>query len=136
LRYHGDWSTVRVAGAYGGHVRATSRANSEMQFACQGNQLRLLSSVGPLGGKADVYIDGTKELVGIDFWNPRELDQQIVYYKNGLPQGRHVIKVVARSDNNPMSKGHLIDVDAVEYSAAVGDGGYGSGEGPTDAQRM
>jgi hypothetical protein len=136
LRYRGDWSTERVVGAWGGYVHTTSRAGAEMEFAFQGNQLRLLSSVGPLGGKADVYMDGVKQLVGIDFWNPHDLDQQIVYYKNGLSQRRHVIKLVARSDNNPMSTGNRIRVDAVEYSAAVGETGYGLDDGPLDAQRM
>jgi hypothetical protein len=50
-----------------------------------------------------VYVDGVKQLVGIDFWNPRELRQQVVYWRNGLSQGKHVVRVVATSDRNPMS---------------------------------
>lgn len=107
-----------------------------MEFSFHGNQLRLVGAVGPAGGKADVYVDGVRQLVGIDFWNPRELQQQVVYYRNGLSQGQHTVRIVAQSDRNPLSKGTLIAVDAVQYSGAQGENGYGSGGGPAATQRM
>ena len=36
-----------------------------------GNQVRLVGRADPSGGKADVYLDGVKQLCGIDFWCPR-----------------------------------------------------------------
>ena len=89
-----------------------------------------MGAVGPRGGKADVYIDGVKQLAYIDFWNPRELAQQTVYYRNGLPQGEHTVRIVARSDRNPMSQGHVSSpIDAVMLPAAQGENGFGSGGG-------
>lgn len=136
LEFSGRWAATRREGALGGGVRATSRAGADMEFSFDGNQVRLMAPVGPDGGKADVYVDGVKQLVGIDFWNPRQLDQQIVYYRNGLPQGKHTVRIAARKDRNPMSTGNRVQVDAVLHSAAQGTTGYGSGGGPTDTQRM
>jgi hypothetical protein len=98
--------------------------------------MRLIGAVSPRGGKAEIYLDGVKQLVGIDFWNPRELQQQVVYYRNGLSQGKHVIRVVATPERNLMSSGNLLQVDAVQHSAATGANGFGSGGGPTETQRM
>lgn len=136
LQFKGKWTTTSNRAAWGGAVRTTSRSGSAMEFSFNGNQLRLVGAVGPAGGKADVYVDGVRQLVGIDFWNPRELQQQVVYYRNGLSQGQHTVRIVAQSDRNPLSKGTLIAVDAVQYSAAQGENGYGSGGGPAATQRM
>lgn len=42
-----------------------------------GNQVRLVGHVGPDGGKAEVYIDGEKQNVPIDFWNPTSRECRI-----------------------------------------------------------
>lgn len=136
LQYRGKWTTASAAGALGGAVRAASRAGAGFELSFHGNQVRMIAPVAPDGGKADVYIDGVKQLVGIDFWNPRQLDQQMVYYRNGLTQGEHVLQVKARGDRNPLSTGNRIAVDAVQYSAAEGTTGYGAGGGSTATQRM
>jgi hypothetical protein len=136
LQYRGKWQATSQGAALGGSVQMASGAAAEAEFTFTGNQLRVLGSVGQKGGKADVYVDGEKQLVGIDFWNPRELHQQTVYYRNGLPQGKHTIRVVTRSDRNPLSKGNLVAVDAVTHSAAQGNNGFGEGGGSTATQRM
>jgi hypothetical protein len=136
LKFTGQWQKVPRSAAVGGAVRTTSQADAAAELSFTGNQVRLVGSVAPDGGKADIYVDGVKQLVGVDFWNPRPIDQQLLYYRNGLPQGQHTLRVVARGDRNPFSKGSVISVDAIQYSAAQGETSYGSGGGPTDAQRM
>ena len=98
--------------------------------------MRVVGSVGPDGGKADVSVDGERQLAGVDFWNPRALHQQIVYWKNGLAQTRHSLRVVARGDRNPLSGGTRVWLDAVQYSDAAGDNGFGQGGGPAGTQRV
>src|SRR5690606_2413361 len=60
LKYSGSWRTVTQPAASGGSVHTASRSGSSMELTFTGNQFRILGSVGPSGGKADVYIDGVK----------------------------------------------------------------------------
>lgn len=136
LQFKGRWSAEANAGAHGGSLFATSTAGAQMEFKFIGNQVRLVGGVGPQGGKADVYVDGVKQLVGIDYFSPFSRQQQILYYRNGLSQGEHTLRIVAKKDRNPLSKGGWVTVDAVQYSAAQGDNGFGEGGGPTTTQRM
>ena len=106
-----------------------------MSCSFEGNQVRLIGSVEPGGGLADVYLDGVKQLCGIDFWNPYQLPQQVVCYRNGLSNGRHTLRVVALGSGNPRSRGATVALEAVQYSAASGDAGFGEGGGPTEPQR-
>ena len=109
---------------------------SGLSWSFQGNQVRLLGTVGPNGGQADVYLDGEKQLAGIDFWNQDNLTDQVVYYRSGLSNGQHEIQVVPRTVRNPLSAGDKITIEWLQYSAATGDSGVGVGGGPTDTQRM
>jgi Malectin domain len=136
LSYRGTWTVRRDASAYGGTEHVTSIVGSETQFSFTGNQVRVLGAVGPGGGKAAVYIDGVKRLAGIDYWNPRTLHKQVVYYRNGLSQGNHTILIVALHDRNAYSTGGRVDIDCIESSAAAGSTGFGEGGGPTSTQRM
>ena len=96
LRYTGRWQVV--AGDSGGDTssRASNETGASMAFSFTGNQARLLGTVGPKGGLADVYLDGTKQLVGIDCWNPKRLKRHVLYYKNGLAPGEHELKIVVK----------------------------------------
>jgi hypothetical protein len=63
------------------------------------------------------------------------LQQQVVYYKNGLSNGWHTLRVVALGSGNPLSRGTKVAVEAVQWSAASGEAGFGAGGGPTGPQR-
>ena len=131
-QYRGNWTAKTVSGA----SHTTSEKDASATFTFKGNQVRLMGSVSPEGGRADVSLDGIKQLVGIDFWNPKSLRQQMVYYKNGLPASEHTLTVVARGQKNPLSQGNQVTIDAVQCSAAEGKNNNGEGGGPTNAQRM
>ena len=68
-----------------------------MQVTFEGNQVRLLGSVGPEGGLADVYLDGKKQLTLIDCWNPAVRHKQLLYYKNGLENAKHELKIIVQA---------------------------------------
>ena len=95
-----------------------------------------MSAVTPSGGIADVFLDGEKQTVPIDFWNQTQRAHQIVYYKNGLPNTRHTLKIIPRGSHNPYSDSDNVNVEAVQYSAEDKADNFPTGTGPTGAQRM
>jgi hypothetical protein len=130
LALEGAWTplenTSRVASAQGAAV--------EHRFT--GNQVRLIGRVGPDGGLADVYLDGVKQRVPVDCWNPGPKAEQVLYYRNGLPEGEHTLRAVVRGAGNAVSKGANVVIDEMQWSAAGGDAGSGAGGGPVDTQRF
>ncbi len=122
----GEWSAE--------HVTAKPDASMDIRFT--GNQVRLTGDVGPGGGLADVYLDGAKQLAGIDYWNPKPRTGQVVYYRNGLSNEEHALKIVALGRGNPYSQGTKVSAGPVFSSAATGSPDFGEGGGPTGAQRM
>ena len=135
MQYQGPWSIMDDPEAFGKRVRVACTDGAAASFSFEGNQVRLIGRADPQGGRADVYVDGAKQLVGIDCWCPQKRSQHVLYYKNGLSVGRHEIKVVARGTKNLLSGGAQVYVDAVQWSAAEGRSGFGEGEGPSETQR-
>jgi len=117
-------------------TRVTQTSGAAVAARFEGNQVRLIGSVGPADGLADVYLDGEKQLVHVDAWNPAPRSGQVLYYRNGLAQGPHTLKLVARGAGNPQSKGASICIQSVQYSAASGAANFPSATGPREAQRM
>jgi len=148
LTFRGEWilstnldpTTVRhgialIDGDFEKNMKDSAIAGAEMIHTFKGNQGRVVGIVDSYGGLADVYLDGVKQLVGIDCWNPDERHQQVLYHRSGLKDGEHTLKIVVRGEGNPRSRGKNVYVDAMQWSAATGDAGSGEGGGPTDAQR-
>ena len=63
------------------------------------------------------------------------MHQQILFYKNGLTNTKHDLKVVACGEGNFLSEGKGVCMDAIQYSAATGESDYGVGGGPKGSQR-
>ena len=135
LNYEGAW-TPSHGGSVAMHGRATTEQGAAVNYSFEGNQVRLFGEVSPEGGLADIFLDNLKQLAGIDFWNPRSLHHQVVYYTSGLTNGHHELKIVARGVGNPIAHGHEVSIDDLAYSAATGASSFGEGGGPTDTQRM
>lgn len=153
LAYEGEWEDLGSGGAAGhasgadgrppspaaGKVRATSSAGAVATFRFRGNQLKVLGPVGPEGGLADVTLDGEKQLTLLDAWSPTPRDRQVLYWKNGLEDGEHELRVTARGEGNPLSRGRRVAIDRVLHGAATprdGERSFGAGGGPSGPQRM
>ncbi|HQK95165.1 MAG TPA: malectin domain-containing carbohydrate-binding protein [Armatimonadota bacterium] len=136
LTFEGPWRAANRAGDAGGTAHAAAAAGAAAGFRFTGNQVRLLGRVGPMGGRADVYVDGVKQLVGIDTWCPQTRYQQALYYRSGLIPGPHELRIVVTGTANPLSAGRQVVLDAVQWSAATGDQEFGEGGGPTGTQRV
>ncbi len=136
LQYQGPWSILDTPEASGGRLHVVSQAGAGASFEFTGNQVRLVGRADPSGGKADVYLDGVRQLAGVDFWCPETRDQQILCYKNGLSLDKHTLKLVSLGTKNPLARGTRVYIDAVQWSAAQGESGCGEGSGPDAAQRV
>ncbi len=122
---HDGRRTVLVEGddpqvAVAANRQLDSKAGERASFELTGNQVRLIGQVGPTGGKADVYLDGAKQLCGIDFWCPQARDRQVVLYKNGVAPGKHRLEIVALGKKNPRSSGTNVSIEELQSSAAEG----------------
>ncbi|MBN2024752.1 MAG: hypothetical protein JW809_18380 [Pirellulales bacterium] len=136
LQCAGTWDAIEDAAACFHTLRSTAAAGSEAEFLFEGNQVRILGRADPAGGKADVYLDGVKQPAGLDCWCPERRDRQVLYYKNGLAEGPHTLKIVALGQRNPVAEGDNVYVDGVQWSAAAGATGFGSGGGADGSQRV
>lgn len=133
LEFSGDWETEADVSS---PVRATQAAGASVTAQFIGNQVRVIGSVGPDGGLADVFLDGEKQRVQVDAWNPTPRQRQVLYHQNGLSPDTHTLRLVARGKGNPHSQGRLVRIQSVQYSAAEGVANFPSGTGPRTAQRM
>lgn len=130
-QWHTDMAGVEDRSISGIHTGETGAA-ATCEF--EGNQVRLIGSVGPHGGQADVFLDGTKQLCGIDCWNPDRLHGQVLWYRNGLKPGKHTLKIVVRDKPNPRALANWVWLSGLQFSAADGDAGFGAGGGPVERQ--
>jgi hypothetical protein len=135
IRYDADWTTYPLTCGNEPKRHEASATGAKMTCRFVGNQLRLIGRTEPDGGLADVYLDGEKQLVGIDCWNPSPRDEQVLYYRNGLENGPHVLMVVTTGKGNPFSKGSTVYLQRVQTSRETGASGFGEGGGPKGAQR-
>jgi len=134
--FQGAWNLVPESAAYDRAFNATAEQGAAMTFRFDGNQVRLLGSVGPDGGWADVFVDGIQEPTRVECWNPAVRHQQPIFVKKGLTNGFHEVKIVARGERNPLAGGAQVRIDAALFSAATGEAGFGSGAGPGEPQRF
>ncbi len=117
--------------------RVAEKPGASASLKFKGNQVRIIGTVQKDGGLADVYIDGVKQLAGIDCWTPFEARrQQVLWSKSGLENTEHEIRVVPRSEKNLRSEGTKVQINSIQWSDATGDNGFGEGGGPTGVQRM
>lgn len=69
------------------------------------------------GGRADVILDG-KKAGEIDAWIPERTTDHDLWHVQGLPAGKHTLRVVTRDDAHERSKGKTVKlVEAVIYGA-------------------
>lgn len=130
------WTTTKDNNAPDGSFHSTDQSGATMTFHFSGNQVRLMGVVGPNGGWADAYIDGVKQPTLVECWNPAVRYEQPIFIKSGLTNGAHELKIVARGEKNPLAQGAQIGIESAQFSDATGDAGFGSGGGPTGAQRL
>lgn len=136
LQYEGEWTQEKDGYSSSGSIHLSEMGGASVTTIFQGNQVRLIGRVDEFGGQADVFIDGIKQNVFIDFWNSTLRRQQILYYKNGLKSGKHTLKIIARGINNPYAKGNRVYIGSVQFSSESNAYNFPSGTGMTEPQRI
>jgi hypothetical protein len=136
LQYDGTWTLEKDDLSRSGSIHVSDSSQASVTANFEGNQVRLIGRADQYGGAADIFIDGVKQAVFVDFWNPTLCGQQTLYYKNGLDPGKHSLKVVTRGTGNPYSKGSKVYIDAIQFSSEIAVHNFPAGTGPVGPQRM
>jgi hypothetical protein len=137
LTYEGDWQTDSDPEELNGQSHLTESSGASVVHRFQGNQIRVIGRADPSGGLAEVYLDGVKQQLGIDFWTPQSTRRkQVMYYRNGLTNTPHEIRVVSLGKKNPYSEGNRVYLDGFQWSSESVDQDFGEGGGPGFPQRM
>ncbi len=110
-------------------------SGEDMEIVFHGDKVHIIGDYSPEGGLAEVYLDGEKQLVGIDSYNSKPRSNQLLYYKNGLKNGKHTLKIVALGEKNPYSKGTKVHIDHCTYDTTECVPTHIGGGGPEGAQR-
>lgn len=130
LEYSGDWHVVDKM-----HVTSSADAAASCKFV--GSQVRVIGRASSVGGLAAVYLDGVKQPAPIDCWIPgTPRDRQVLFYRTGLEEGEHELRLVAQGRGNPAAAGAEIYIDRILFSDETGKSGFGEGGGPVEIQRM
>ncbi|MBN2294817.1 MAG: hypothetical protein JXM70_20475 [Pirellulales bacterium] len=136
LEKSGNWQQMGRDDAWNKSLSISSLVGAAQSINFTGNQVRVIGSVDTQGGRAEVYLDGEKQLTLIDCWSPLARDQQVLYSHSGLPNKKHELKIVVCGTGNPRSEGTNVYIDAIQYSDRTAECDFGAGGGPREPQRM
>jgi hypothetical protein len=96
-------------------VRAASGAGAFAVLRFRGTGVALVGRMAQSGGRADVFLDGTKA-GEIDAWIPPNTHDNDLWHANGLDPGGHELRVVIRADRDPRSTGGEVVLErAIAY---------------------
>ena len=110
------FSRASRPGEKSGPMRA-DRAGAEATLTFTGAAVAIVGEMTEDGGRADVYLDG-RRVQPIDAFIVERTNDNDLWHTYGLPQGPHALRIVARHDADPRSKGTLVSiVEAVVYRA-------------------
>lgn len=136
IKFDTYWNKGKDITSSSGAIVSTNTKDAFASVDFVGNQVRIIGRVDQFGGYADVYIDDEKQIAFIDFWNPTIRGQQVVFYRNGLENRQHSLKIVARGTGNPYAKNNLVYIDKIQFSTESEVCNFPTGTGSTYSQRM
>jgi hypothetical protein len=109
--YSGTWTSVKLAGASGNHVRYASAPDAVARLAFNGTAVALVSTFAPDRGQAEVWLDGVK-LATLDLYSPTTTKQAIVWASAVLAPGLHTLELRPTGGKNPAASASRVDLDA------------------------
>jgi hypothetical protein len=96
-------------------AREAEGAGAEAVLRFEGTGVAVLGGCSQEGGRADVYLDG-KKAGEVDAWIPERTHDNDYWHVTGLPDGKHMLRLVTRADADARSRGRRLRVDgAVVY---------------------
>jgi len=100
-------------------TREAAGAGPEATLTFEGTGVALVGRCSQEGGRADVYLDGSKA-GEIDAWVPERTHDNDYWHVTGLAPGAHTLRIVTRADKDPRSAGTSLRVD---WAVIYGDAG-------------
>ncbi len=113
------------------HDHYTEERGATAAIVFKGNRVRLLGLARPDGGLAEIELDGVKQRVGIDCWQPPSDTGArvggVLYERNGLENTQHTLKIVALGKKNPLSRGIRVYLEGAAWSDSESGSDFGTG---------
>ncbi|MDZ4169825.1 MAG: SpoIID/LytB domain-containing protein [Coriobacteriia bacterium] len=114
LSWVGGWAkTSEDPELYFKRQTYTDTKGAKLYFAFTGTGFDWIARVANTGGMARVTVDG-KTPVTVDSYNAETEAGQIVHRVEGLPWGRHTVKIETLGTKRAESKGTRVAVDAID----------------------
>ncbi|HYK88306.1 MAG TPA: ADP-ribosylglycohydrolase family protein [Acidobacteriota bacterium] len=116
--FRGNWSDVSQGGSNPKVVgKSAAGAGAEAELKFDGVAVILVGRYSQSGGRADVFLDSTK--VGeINAYIVERTNDNALWHTYGLKPGMHILRIVARDDSDPRSKGKVLSISsAVTFRA-------------------
>jgi ADP-ribosylglycohydrolase len=112
----GGWTTPpRSMTRSGPAARGASTAGAEATLTFTGSAVTVLGVMSQSGGRADVFLDGTRA-GEIDAYIPPDTTDNALWHTYGLPHTKHTVRIVTRADKAQSSKGTVVTLTgAVTY---------------------
>ncbi|HYG36855.1 MAG TPA: ADP-ribosylglycohydrolase family protein [Clostridia bacterium] len=94
---------------------ATSTPGAAVELTFNGSAIAIVGDCSEFGGRADVYLDG-KKMHGIDAYTDGKTHDNALWHTCGLKPREHVLRIVARDDAHPSSRGKKVLIsEAIVY---------------------
>lgn len=110
IRKGGAWYTTSTALASGGSYGSSSTTGSYATIAFTGTRLDWITTVAPLGGRVDVYLDGIRKTT-VESAYASTAYRVRAWSTGTIPYGRHTVKLVR---NAYCTTGEFLSLDAVD----------------------
>ncbi len=111
IAYTGAWHQYSHPAASAGHLTYSRQTGARAELAFYGTGLRWTLAMGPMAGKAGIYLDGAW-LGTVDLYSPSPRLQTLT--REGLPRALRTITIEVSGEKNPSSTDHFVDIDAFE----------------------
>ena len=114
--WKGEWATPPgTMDRQAPEVQASTSARAEATLTFTGSAVTILGVMSESGGRADVFLDGTRE-GEIDAYIPPDTHDNALWHRYGLANRSHTVRIVTRADNAQASKGTTVALaGAVTY---------------------
>ncbi|MBI3735407.1 ADP-ribosylglycohydrolase family protein, partial [Candidatus Sumerlaeota bacterium] len=115
-RFDGKWPAAMDVerNRLRGHAATDPGAVATLEFT--GTAIAIIGHCRQDGGRADVYLDGSK-VAEIDAYIPENTHDNDLWHAYRLAPRKHTVRIVTRPDADPRSAGHLVMIEsAVTFS--------------------
>lgn len=111
--YSKDWIKYWSPDASGGSLHYSETALSKAGMVFCGNSISWIGAKGPIGGIANVYLDGIFQDT-VDLYAPEFEWGVVLFTQDGLTSDPHEITIENTGTKNPLSTSNIVVVDAFE----------------------